>query len=126
MYYFSHVPSGKNRVPGAYHGSEIPYVFGNLQIAPFAVTPNDTEPRPWQDIDHKLADVMSSFWVDMATTGDPNGKNLPKWPAFRTSSDQLMSFGDEIAVKPVPQKDALDFLDTYVDHERKAAETAKN
>jgi para-nitrobenzyl esterase len=125
LYYFSRVPPGKNRVPGAYHGSEIPYAFGNLQIAPFAATPNESEARPWQDIDHKLADAMSSYWVDLATTGDPNGKNLPKWPAYRAGSDQLLSLGDEIAVKPVPNKEALDFLDTYVDRERRSSDSAK-
>lgn len=116
MYYFSRVPPGKNRVKGAYHGSEIAYVFGNLKIAPFAGSSD--EPRPWQEQDHKLSEAMSSYWVNFASTGDPNGKGLPKWPAYHAKDDVLMGFGDTIEVKPVPNKPALDFLDAYFEKQR--------
>jgi para-nitrobenzyl esterase len=117
VYYFSRVPPGKHRAPGAYHGSEIAYVFDNLQVAPFAST---GEATPWQDQDRKLAEAMSSYWVNFATKGDPNGAALLKWPAYKTKDDLAMGFGDEIKVEPVPHKAALDFLDRYVDHERQA------
>jgi hypothetical protein len=32
--------------------------------------------------------------------------------------NQVLGFGDEIKVKPVPHKAALDFLDRYFDQER--------
>jgi para-nitrobenzyl esterase len=119
LYYFSHVPPGKNRVKGAFHGSEISYAFGNLQMAPFA-TNGDEKNRPWTDYDRKLADTMSSYWVNFATTGDPNGKGLPKWPVYRAKDDMVMGFGDTIEVKPLPNKPSLDFLDNYFEHERAA------
>jgi para-nitrobenzyl esterase len=123
MYFFSRVPPGQNRAKGAYHGSEIAYVFGNLEVAPFAVSGDG--PRPWQDVDHKLADTMSSYWVNFATTGDPNGKGLPKWPAYRLKDDLLMGFGDAIEVKPVPNKPALDFLDGYFERQRQSGDQAQ-
>jgi len=119
LYFFSRVPPGKNRAKGAYHGSEIAYVFGNLQVAPFA---GGSEPRPWQDVDHKLADSMSSYWVNFATTGDPNGKGLLKWPVYRAKDDILMAFGDAIEVKPIPNKAALDFLDGYFERQRRSGD----
>ena len=122
MYFFSRVPPGQNRAKGAYHGSEIAYVFGNLEVAPFAVSAGGG-PRPWQDIDRKLADTMSSYWVNFATTGDPNGKGLPKWPVYHAKDDMLMSFADSIEVKPVPNKAALDFLDGYFERQRQSGGT---
>jgi para-nitrobenzyl esterase len=118
MYYFSHVPPPPQRVKGAYHGSEIAYVFGNLIVAPFATPPNNATPA-YTDYDRKLADEMSSYWVNFATAGDPNGKNLPKWPAFKVAKNEVvMSLGDTVEVKPVPNKAALDFLDTAIEKQR--------
>jgi len=118
MYYFSRVPPPPQRVKGAYHGSEIAYVFGNLMVAPFATPPNGETPK-WEDVDRNLADQMSSYWVNFAVTGDPNGKNLPKWPAFKLAKNEVvMGFGATSEVKPVPNKAALDFLDTYFDKQR--------
>jgi len=64
----------------------------------------------WTDADRKLADQVSSYWVNFAATGDPNGKSLPKWSAYQTKDDQAMGFGDAPAMIPVPNKPALDFL----------------
>jgi para-nitrobenzyl esterase len=121
VYYFSRVPPGENRAKGAFHGSEISYVFGNLLMAPFATGANE-QARPWTDIDHKLADTMSSYWVNLATSGDPNGKGLPKWPAYKAKDDQAMGFGDTIGVMPLPHKEALDFLDGYTDRLRQSGD----
>jgi para-nitrobenzyl esterase len=118
LYYFNRVPPAPSRVKGAYHGSEIAYVFGNLIVAPFAANPDGASPK-WEDVDRKLADTMSSYWVNFATTGDPNGKTLPKWPVFKPAKNEVvMSFGDTTAVKPVPNKPGLDFLDTYFEQLR--------
>jgi para-nitrobenzyl esterase len=68
---------------------------------------------------------MSSYWVNFATTGDPNGKNLPKWPAFKpVKGEVVMSFGNTTEVKPVPNKAGLDFLDTYFEELRQAPTTS--
>jgi para-nitrobenzyl esterase len=68
-------------------------------------------PRAWTDADRKLADLMSNYWVNFATTGDPNGKGLLKWPSYKAKDDLLMHFGDTQEVMAIPHKDALDFLD---------------
>ena len=120
MYYFNRVPPAPSRVKGAYHGSEIAYAFGNLIVAPFAVNADGAPPK-WEDVDRKLADTMSSYWVNFATTGDPNGKNLPKWPAFKpVKGEVVMSFGNATEVKPVPNQAGLDFLDGYMDQQRQS------
>jgi para-nitrobenzyl esterase len=106
LYYFSHVPAGITPAMGAQHGAEIAYVFDypNHKNAPDS---------PWADYDKKLGDTVSSYWYNFAAKGDPNGKGLPQWPAFRASDEMAMGFGDKIELIAVPNKPALDFLDGY-------------
>jgi para-nitrobenzyl esterase len=90
--------------PGAFHGAELPYVFNHL----------DALKRPWQAWDRKLADVMSSYWVNFAKTGDPNGKGLASWPAYDENNEQVMQFADKVGAAPLPLKAVVDCLDPYL------------
>jgi para-nitrobenzyl esterase len=95
LYYFSHVPPGA-KYYGAYHASEIAYVFGTG--------------RNWEEADRKLSEIMSSYWVNFAATGNPNSKALPDWQKYNENKDLALDFGDEIQAIPVPNKAGLDFL----------------
>jgi para-nitrobenzyl esterase len=111
LYYFSHRPPGpQSSRLRAFHACEIPYVFGNF-VWPF----------PWEDADHKLHDVVSSYWVNFAKTGNPNGDGLAKWPAYSAESDQALEFGDQIAVRSQVNKAGLDFFDSYYESVRAGA-----
>jgi para-nitrobenzyl esterase len=103
LYYFSRIPPGPtaNRYK-SYHAAEIQYVFGNLRGN-----------RPWEDADRKLSETMSSYWVNFAATGDPNGKGLPKWPVYNAPADPGMEFGDAVSAKNGINKTALDFFDRF-------------
>jgi len=103
LYYFSHHPPGPNSSRlRAFHASEIPYVFGNF-FWPF----------PWEDADHKLSATVSSYWVNFAKTGDPNGEGLPKWPAYSSAGDQALEINDVLTVRSGVNKAGLDFFDAY-------------
>jgi para-nitrobenzyl esterase len=88
---------------GAFHGSEIPYVFRTLDVRPW----------PWQELDRRLSAMMSAYWVNFAAAGDPNGAGLPEWPAFDGQSQRAMLFGDTTTVAPVPMRERLEFWDPY-------------
>jgi para-nitrobenzyl esterase len=91
--------------PGAAHGFEIVYVYNHLSAPPV---------RPFTPWDSTLADTMSSYWVNFAKTGDPNGPGLPQWPAYNEQADRLMNFGDTITVEQSPLKKVIDAVDPYL------------
>jgi para-nitrobenzyl esterase len=93
-YYFDHaIPWPERPEFGAFHTSEVPYVFGTL----------DKLKRPWTDADRKLSETMMTYWTNFATTGDPNGPGVPLWPAFTATQPVLLRIGDRIEPKePIP------------------------
>jgi len=102
LYYFTHVPPG-NGARGATHTAELSYMFNNPPA-------NDS----WMVADHKLADMMSSYWVNFIATGDPNGKSLPVWQAYSAKNDgQAMVFGDTVQFGPQIDAPRLAFFDKY-------------
>jgi para-nitrobenzyl esterase len=99
-YFWTHRPPGPDHdLRGAYHGSEIPYVFGNLY------PPN----LPWSDADRQIADTMSSYWVNYIATGDPNGPGVPRWPTYDPTAATVMELGDHFAPIPVASPEKLAF-----------------
>lgn len=105
LYYFDRTAPGTadQTKYGAFHSGEIAYALDALAHWD----------RPWTDIDRKLEDEMSAYWIDFAKTGDPNGRNLPKWPAFTASDERTLELGAKIQVMPIPDKAGLDFLDQF-------------
>ncbi len=102
LYYFSRIPpQPESDRYKAYHAAEIQYAFGtyNRERA--------------QDTDRKLSHTMMTYWVNFATTGDPNGKGAPKWPAYQAKNDMAMELGDTVKMVPVPNKASLDFFDSW-------------
>jgi para-nitrobenzyl esterase len=112
QYYFSHGPPFPTGQPfardvtklGAHHSAEIIYVFNNLDI-------RATRDWPYTAWDRKLADTMSSYWVNFATRGDPNGKGLPVWPAWSEKDTHVIEFGEKVQVIPLPRQAELEFWD---------------
>jgi para-nitrobenzyl esterase len=85
---------------GAFHTGEVAYVMDNLKFLN----------RPWQPADQPLATLMSSYWVNFIKNGNPNGKGLPKWPKYNTSTQQAMVFNVASGKQTLPDKDELKFM----------------
>jgi para-nitrobenzyl esterase len=88
-YYFDRaIPWPEHPEFGAFHSSEIPYIFRTL----------DRLKRPWEPIDRKLADTFSTYVTNFAKKGDPNGSALPHWPQFDAASYNTMQLGVRVGV----------------------------
>jgi len=105
LYYFTHVPPTAPGQPsrGATHTADIAYMFDN---------PPSTQ--TWTDVDRKLADTMSSYWVNFATTGNPNGKGLPEWTAYSEKGNtEPIVLGDTVAMGTGIDAKMLAFYDSF-------------
>ncbi|HTU33937.1 MAG TPA: carboxylesterase/lipase family protein [Candidatus Acidoferrum sp.] len=86
---------------GAYHSSEIEFVFEALP----------SKNLPWRAGDEKLSDLMSSYWTNFAKTGDPNGPGLPHWPVYSPTRFDVMHLSFQPAAEPDAHRARYEFLD---------------
>ena len=105
-YRFDLVPPADPNHPGgiaAYHSSEIPYVFGDLDLLNgFA----------WRPEDHQLSDQMQKYWTNFARSGNPNGEGLPQWPVYAPASGwQVMHLSAQSTAEQDNHRDRYLFLD---------------
>jgi para-nitrobenzyl esterase len=117
LYYFSHRPPYPDTPEfkdwGASHGSEMSYVFGNF-----------AKVMPASEEDKAMSEQISSYWVNFAKTGDPNGSGLPAWPVFTDADQQVMNLNDPSKAITVPNLDKLKVLDGYYAWRRSQAATS--
>ncbi|MGO9450499.1 MAG: carboxylesterase/lipase family protein [Candidatus Binataceae bacterium] len=67
---------------GAYHASEIQYVFQSKPRARWS--------QPLAGEQLKLSDQMMRYWTSFIASGDPDG-TAPKWTPYQASEDKILS-----------------------------------
>lgn len=73
MYRFARVRDGEAAAAlKAYHGAELPYVFGTHDAW-----------LPTSEVDWQLSRQMMQAWVQFARTGSPQGSSFPAWTRFK-------------------------------------------
>lgn len=74
---------------GAWHGAELPYVFG---IADPCLSPDRFDAR-----DREISEQMMNAWTNFAKAGNPNGRDVPRCPAASAQGQNYLDFGDTTA-----------------------------
>jgi para-nitrobenzyl esterase len=125
LYYFTHEPPTDPGKPNlrATHTAEIPYVFNNL--AAVRVFPDGSSPAlaSASPRDRELAETISSYWVNFARSGNPNGRGLRTWPAFHDNG-QPMILDDNVEGQHAPESAKLALYDAL--YARMMAGLSKN
>ena len=105
---FSHVPSTwKKEGVLAFHGLELPYVFGMLAVLPNSIFydsfahpsgAQSQDPGLTED-DQQVSEAMMTMWAQFAKTGDPSVEGLIDWPTWNPTSDQYLDIAWPLEVK---------------------------
>jgi para-nitrobenzyl esterase len=80
---------------GAFHGSEIVYVFGSI-----------TPPTP---VDDTIGQTIRGYWSRLARSGNPNGNGALKWPRYKNATDRRINFDAETSVLTGFRRTECDF-----------------
>ncbi|OPJ60406.1 carboxylesterase/lipase family protein [Clostridium oryzae] len=78
VYYFTRDLPGDNA--GAFHSSELWYMFGTLNRCW----------RPMEKKDYELSEKMIEYWTNFMKRGDPNSKNYEEWKPYKKEKPFIM------------------------------------
>jgi len=98
MYRFDWDEQRYGRLLGAFHGLDIPLVFGNLSF--------DKSPlrlvfgKKAAERAEPLSETMMDYWADFAKTGDPND-GVPEWPAYDTETRARLHLDSDIHAEAI-------------------------
>ncbi|MDH3547209.1 MAG: carboxylesterase family protein, partial [Gammaproteobacteria bacterium] len=87
---------------GAFHGAEYAYVFG---VHDDYMTTTET--------DLALEETMQRYWVQFATTGDPNSPDTPTWPRFAAPDYPVQELGDTVFAKAAPEPELCALFEAW-------------
>ncbi len=88
---------------GSFHGLDLPLAFNNVDLRPDWTGNSD---EAW-----KLADKMSSAWLNFAKTGDPDVKGvLPEWEHYSAEKGATMYFDNVCRIVNNHDRELMHFI----------------
>ncbi|HUZ57477.1 MAG TPA: carboxylesterase family protein [Hanamia sp.] len=91
---------------GAPHASEIEYALGNLE--------SNTH-YDWTEDDYKVSKTMENFFANFIINYNPNGADVPNWPAVKPGdkNPDVMDINVESKAVKATDGDQFEFLDQF-------------
>lgn len=91
---------------GSFHGLDIPLAFKNIELG-----------KHWTGTTaeaHKLAEMMSSAWINFAKTGNPNVEGeLPNWRPYTRENGETMIFDVEPKILNNHDRELMEFIMSF-------------
>jgi carboxylesterase type B len=92
LYNFTYLGSGKFRELGAFH-SEESMLLSKKYWTSWVSSPDD----------EKLSNILIRYWVQFATTLDPDTSGVPPWPRYNPNTDRCQELGRNVGEIPTPR-----------------------
>lgn len=126
LYHITYVTERlRGDIPGAPHGLEVAFIFGNVNGHPEYQRPDAATEQPATDADLAFGDTLRAYWLNFAKTGNPNGPGLPEWPEYRPDTDLVLVVDEEMTPQAALYKETLDYLEERALIRRRDFETAR-
>lgn len=101
-------PSGEASRRGSYHGTDVFYTFGNLEIAGGTAADLDAD-------DQTVTEAMMDYWTSFARTGRPSPGGGPvEWPAHETATDGHVTLDAPITAGTGLLETQCDMFDSFL------------
>jgi para-nitrobenzyl esterase len=107
LYRFSPGDVGLFKHLGSFHGLEVPFVFGNIDMVGAAVGG-----AGFRDLAEQSARIQR-YWTRFAATGNPNGGSDPTWPEFGNGA--RFELTPQPSVSTAPLEDRCAFWAKHLD-----------
>jgi len=103
VYFLAWKSSVDNASKGSFHGLDIPLAFNTVDLR--ADWTGNTE-EAW-----KMADKMSSAWINFIKTGNPNVEGvLPTWETYTAENGTTMYFDNECRIVNNHDRELMNFI----------------
>jgi para-nitrobenzyl esterase len=102
-YFYTHAAAyGPIALLGAFHASELAYVFDAFAVEGYVPTPADTA----------LSNHIQDYWGAFAATGDPGmGRDAMAWPSYRTEEEASLILDEPLSTRDAVEAAHCDFWD---------------
>jgi len=88
---------------GAFHGIDVPLVFGTIQDKNFLS--QLLASKPVLERAKPLSEQMMSYYTNFARTGNPNGEGLLEWTAYDPEKKSRIIFDTPITISPLSEQE---------------------